>query len=133
MKKTYKKILPYIIVAGSFLLTYLISRLFLSEVYLFEWSTRNSYWYIWLVALLLVMFGQKIVAYAISLGNIVGLVAGHFLDEFIRPIRMAKITPDMSTEQIYILSNHKAAFYWIETVLIFMVIGIVITCVKRKK
>ena len=133
MEKNIKKLLPYFIVGGSFLITYLISYFLLSDVYVFSWAYQNSYWYVWVVALLLVLFKKEIVAYSIAIGNVVGLIGGHILDKIFLPIRMAGITEDMSKGQVYTRSQPQAAFYWMGIVLLFIVAGSILTWVRNKR
>lgn len=128
-----KILIPYLIVGGSFLITYLVSCFIFPDVYLLSWTYENSYLYIWVIALLLLVFKKKIVAYAITLGNIAGLIGGHVLDKIIMPIRMAEITEDMSVGEVYMRSEPNGAFYWMGIVLVFIVVGSVITWVKGRK
>ncbi|MDO5726051.1 MAG: hypothetical protein Q4P29_07140 [Tissierellia bacterium] len=114
-----------------FLILFIISKTLLKDLYLFEWTSRHLYLYIWVLVLAFVLTDNKILAKAIVYGNIAGIIIGQFLGDFIRNQNISKITSDMNAEQIYRMHKHPGFQIWI----IVMIISIVISLIfkKRKK
>lgn len=122
-KKLLVKLLSICLV---FLSTYLISILFLQDVYLFNWTARNNYLYFWLIALIWVVFDKYVVAVSIAVGHIVGLFLGIILDK----IRLDAVYLQYSMAELTESHNNllylKGAYYWFFTVMIFMIVGILL-------
>ena len=108
---------------------YALSRTLLQNVYLFEWTSRNLYLYIWIPALILAVLNKTAVSYAITLGNLAGVVIGQLLGDFIISQNAKLITPETTPDMEYYLTYHQGAFIWIITVLAFTVLGIVLKIV----
>jgi hypothetical protein len=121
-----KKILYSIIQLVPLILLYLLSNSFFKDMYLFEWTARNSYCYIWIIIILLT-FANKII-YAISLGiaNILGIVAGQFVGDWINIQNIQKITPYMGEEEKYHLQSHPGFNIWFYTILSIMILTFII-------
>lgn len=127
------KLIALIVTVAVFGVLYIISQAFLKSVYLFEWASRGLYYYIWVPALLLIAFDKPIISYSITFGNVLGLIVGQLLGDFIRTRNMALITPETPPDQEYFLSYHKGAFIWIITVLICAALGIAVQIITSKR
>lgn len=110
----------------AFLTVYVLSKCFWGDIYLFEWTSRHSYCYLWLIVIALVIFKKYIVAISITSGNIVGIVAGQWIGDAIRENNMKKIVDGMSNGERYYLMLHQGVFIWIITILIFIISGCII-------
>lgn len=109
---------------------YALARTLLQDVYLFEWTSRNLYLYIWIPALILAVLNKTAVSYAITLGNLAGVVIGQLLGDFIISQNAKLITPETTPDREYYLTTHQGAFIWIITVLAFTAVGIALQIVS---
>lgn len=109
---------------------YALSRTLLYDVYLFEWTSRGLYLYIWIPALILAALNKNAVSYAITLGNLAGVVIGQILGDFIILQNAKLITPDTTPDREYLLTSHQGAFIWVITVFVFTAAGIVLQIVS---
>lgn len=107
-----------------------LSRTLLYGVYLFEWTSRELYLYIWIPALILAALNKTAVSYAITLGNLAGVVIGQLLGDLIISQNAKLITPDTPSDIEYYLTTHQGAFIWIITVLAFTAVGIVLQIIS---
>lgn len=113
-------------------LVYAVFSLVASNQYLFGWIIHNNNFYIALGLIsVLVTFINKKVGYAMTLGNICGLLLGHFLGGYMQKMSMLRIKPNMTAQQIYQLSDHRGVFMWVCTILIAIIAAIVIELVLR--
>ena len=114
---------------------YLISMTVLNGVYLFEWTARNLYCYVWVAVAVLIVLDKLYAAYTVTLGNLAGVVIGQLLGDFIASERAKLITPDTSAEMSYILSSHDGATRWAVVLVFFTAAGIAAQIIssKRKK
>ncbi len=95
-------------------------------VYLFEWISRNHYLFLWLFADLLVIFHKPLISYAVSIGNVFGIVVGQFLGDYIIKINSTKLTINSTPEEYYRLTYHYGVFIWILVVIISFFIGLLL-------
>lgn len=109
---------------------YALSRTLLRDVYLFEWTSRGLYYFIWMPALILAVFNKTAVSYAVTVGNLAGVIIGQLLGDLIVSHNEKLITPEMTPDRIYYLSSHQGAVIWIITVLAFTAAGIVLQIVS---
>lgn len=132
-----KNIIPYSITASIFIGIYIISRLFLKELYWFNWTSHSKYLYIWVVALILIHFEKYIISYSITFGNIGGIFLGQFVGDAIKAKNMLKIEPGMDVEQIYHLQHHPGFEIWACSILACLAIGTIFyklkTHIKNEK
>lgn len=121
--------------AAVFGILYLLSMTLLNKVYLFEWTARNLYCYVWAIAAVLIVFDKLIVSYSVTFGNLIGILIGQFLGDFIRSQRMKQITPETTSDVEYLLSYHHGAFIWAITILVCLAAGIAAQIIssRRKK
>lgn len=87
-------------------------------VYLFEWTSRNHYLFLWLFAVLFVIFHKPLIGYAISIGNVFGIAVGQFLGDYIIKINSTKLTINSTPEEYYRFTYHYGVFIWILIVII---------------
>ena len=118
---------------GSFLLLYLISTGFLENVYLFEWTSRNYYLYIWILPILMDLLDHHIRSISISIGNFAGIVIGQIIGDHIVEINKAKISPDMLPGKIEQLRSHPGVWIWLLTVFLFYVAGVLMERAYQKR
>lgn len=68
---------------GSFLILYIVSTRFLGNIYLFDWTSRNHYLYIWIIPVLMDFLDHHIRSISISTGNFIGIIVGQTIGDFI--------------------------------------------------
>ena len=130
MNRIFSQIIKFLIKLISiqliFLSIHLISKMYLQDVYIFEWTSRYDFIFPWLIALIWVIFNKYTVALSMAVGHIVGLFLGLYLDD--RRIAGVLLHYDISelTGAKYELLQPKAAYTWFYTILIFMIIGIIL-------
>ena len=110
--------------AGSFLILYLVSIVFLRDVYLPDWTAQNHYLYLWIAPIILDLLDLHWVSVSISLGNLAGVVFGQLLGDWIVRVNIAKITPEMSPGQAQQLRTHPGFLIWLGVLLLFTAAGI---------
>lgn len=120
----------YLITIIIFAALYLVSKTVLSQLYLFEWTARHHYLYIWILSIILLYCRKSIISFSITFGNLVGILIGQFFGDFIRYKNILKITAAMSSEQKDLLYHHPGVEYWIITIIIFTIIGMLVN--KRR-
>ncbi|MBQ7431945.1 MAG: hypothetical protein IJV50_00525 [Lachnospiraceae bacterium] len=127
MKKIY-----FVITLLIYFGLYAISKIWLRDAYVLEWTARHVYLCTWLVALILIFFDWLRVSFAITLGNLVGIGIGQIIGDWMQSYSMQKITADMSAEMIYRLQLHYGVVLWLFTILVSTITGIVIQLRKHK-
>jgi len=105
---------------------YFASKTVLSKLYLFQWTATHHYLYVWIVSIVLLYYKKLIVSFSITCGNLFGILIGQFFGDYIRYKNILKITAEMSSEQKYSLYHHPGVEYWIITIIIFTIIGILV-------
>jgi len=108
---------------------YFISMVILDRsFYLFRWTADNRYLYIWVMVGFLIIFDKKNIACILTVGNVIGVLLGQFLGDYIQSINMAKITPEMTDEMIWSsgLMSHPGFHIWIFTLFLSLVIALFI-------
>ncbi len=128
-----KKFITYLLVALPFIIIYILSKIYFTEYYLFEWTTRHYYCYIWVLAFVLILFKKELYSFALSISNVLGIVIGQFLGDFLRNQNMLAITSETDNETIYRLSQHKGVMIWIITMMITIAVVYVINYIVRRK
>lgn len=118
---------------STFLVLYVASRTALSDVYLFEWTSRYWYFGIWLMAILLIIVKKQVIAVALTLGNLVGVVAGQVVGDLMLSAAIQKITPDMNAGQAAQLHLHHGVEIWLVTILIFCLTGLLLQLIYQKR
>lgn len=102
----------------SFTLLYVISTAFLSHVYLFEWTARNGYCFLWVPVLVLSLLGRRDAAVLLSAGNWLGVVVGQVLDS-------AGFAADNC-------SGLPIVFSWLATAFGVLAVGLILRAVMRR-
>lgn len=127
LSNTNDKLKQAIIQMLIFILTFVISRKYFADVYVFEWTSRRYYLYIWLGVLILTYLDKKYISYAITLSNVIGLFIGQYLGDYIQSINMAKITNNTDAENVYRLSMHYGVFIWIFCIMLAVLTVIMVS------
>ena len=127
-----KRCLWGIIVLIPFILFALFTKQYLRDYYLFEWMYRNSYAYVWVFAVIggLVLFETGLF---ISLYDIVAIAIAQMIGEKIKTANVAKITENMSAEEVYHLQAHPAFKIWVCLMLLCLIFLITVHCCKKAK
>lgn len=122
-----KKNIPLIIIQFMiFIILYAVSVTVFSNKYLYKWTADHKYLYIWIIILILTIYRQHIIALLLTCGNVIGVLIGQSLGDYIRNENMKKITEIMTAEQVYHLQKHYGFVIWILTLFAFLVIGTII-------
>lgn len=101
---------------GSFLILYIVSTRFLGNIYLFDWTSRNHYLYIWIIPVLMDFLDYHIRSISISTGNFIGIIVGQTIGDFIVEANKSKISPDMLPGKIEQLRSHPGVWIWLLTI-----------------
>lgn len=120
----------YFITITIFAALYLMSKTVFSKLYLFQWTATHHYLYVWIFSMILLYRKKPIVSFSITFGNLFGILIGQFFGDYIRYKNILKITTEMSSEQKYSFYHHPGVEYWIITIIIFTIIGILVN--KRR-
>lgn len=111
---------------------YLLSRTCLREMYLFEWTARNNYLYLWVGSLLLLLCGRELLSLSLTVGNIAGILVGQIVGDWLRARNIAKVTPEMDPAMKAQLYHHPGFELWLATVLVFFCADLLVTVWKKK-
>lgn len=130
-KNLKNKLVTLAVCAALYVALILISEFTpLRRTYLFGWTSDHLYLYTWAVAAVLIVFNCLPAALIISAGNFAGVFLGHFIGIPLEEQVYAKITPDMTPDQVgYILETNYQFPIWFLTVLVCVVLGIRINAV----
>jgi len=120
----------YFITIIIYVALYLLSQTVLSKLYLFQWTATHHYLYVWIFSTVLLYCKKYIVSFSITFGNLFGILIGQFFGDCIKYKNILKITAEMSLEQKYTLYHYPGVEYWIVTIIIFTVVGILVN--KRR-
>ena len=130
-----RKSIYIIITTVSFCALYAVSKLWLHNLYLYEWMTHN--WavplFIWVLVQILILMKRIIPAVLIAVGHIVGTVLGQWIGDELLKRNQALISPDMSSGQIHHLDTHYGFAIWVIILAAFLIAGIIAEAVHRKK
>lgn len=102
----------------------ILSMTLLNSVYIFEWMSRNSYCYTWVLALAMIIFDKTVSAYFVTFGTLIGTVVGQVLGDILEDIAISKVTPDMDYSEIYLKTAHQGVFIWGIILFASIVLGI---------
>lgn len=109
-----------------FLSIHLISKMYLQDTYIFEWTSRNDFIFPWLIALIWVLFNKYAVALSMVVGHIVGLFLALYLDDLrLQYVLLHYNVADLTGANRELLFP-KGAYTWFYTILGFMIIGILL-------
>lgn len=140
MKNIFRKLgdrrIAFFVCIAIYLVLWLVSVEALSDIYTFEWTSRNNYGYTWVAVVIFLIFDKTLPAYFITIGNVVGTIVGEFLGNFIIKQNLSHITSETSEDEIYLMTHtHQGWFIWIVTVLMFFVAGVILSIILniRKK
>lgn len=124
------------IVTAAFAALWLVCLL-LRDIYLFGWALQNGKGLFlilgWGLALLLGAFGLRLLAYFVTLGNVVGVFFGQYFGDFLVARKVAQLPPDPSNSEYYLAHSHPGAFLWVIAALVFLLAGLNLTLWQRHK
>ena len=127
-----KRLKPLIIQLIIFGITYSISFV-LRDRYFFGWLIPNNFAYIWVVMIILTMLGKYLYSYAIAVGNIIGILLGQVLGEYILKLSRAKIATETNVDKIRVLENrYYHVFIWISFIIIVIVLVFINKLISKK-
>ncbi|MGL5259729.1 MAG: hypothetical protein ACRC7V_06415 [Lachnospiraceae bacterium] len=131
--KNRKRIIVALLCFLPFLVLYIISILFLDELYLFKWLANRWYLCLWFVAMILAFLQKHIVAISLTIGGILGAPLGQFLGDAMQIRNIQSITELMTQEEQARLHLHAGVPIWVTSVIIFGIVGIVIEILHNKQ
>lgn len=127
-----KRLKPLIIQLIIFGITYSISFV-LRDRYFFGWLIHNNFAYIWVVMIIFTMFGKYLYSYAIAIGNIIGILLGQVLGEYILKLSRAKIAIETNVDKIRVLENrYYHVFIWLSFIIIVIVLVFINKLISKK-
>ena len=127
-----KRLKPLIIQLIIFGITYSISFV-LRDRYFFGWLIHNNFAYIWVVMIIFTMFGKYLYSYAIAIGNIIGILLGQVLGEYILKLSRAKIATETNVDKIRVLENsYYHVFIWLSFIIIVIVLVFINKLISKK-
>lgn len=127
--KTYSLITTIVI----FFALYFVSKIYLQDMYLFEWTQRHYYLGMWIIAIGLILGNRILISFSISVGNFVGVLLGQYVGDWIKELTMSQIVSGMDPETVYQLQHHPGVEIWLLTIGIFFLIGAITTLIWKRK
>lgn len=128
-----KRLILVLVCFVPFAVLYVITEMFLQDVYLFEWIVDNNFLYLWVLTSLFAVFGKKIIAISVSYLSILVIPIISFIDEYYIALRKSQITADMTNEELYYVSYHSGAYVWIISVIVLIILSSIISFVLKKR
>jgi hypothetical protein len=131
-----KKLKPRLIMVAVelllFAVLYIVTKLWLSDVYLFEWAGRRLFLYVWVVTAIFALTGRKIASIILTVSSIAGLFLWQFVGDAMRAHNISAITADMDAGLQAELRSHKGAYYWMMTLVVAAVAGVAVEVIVAK-
>lgn len=118
-----------------FSLVFLLAATILKEEYLFGWAIHNWTFslVLCLVPLFLILINKRMVSTFMSIGIVGGLFIGNYLGDYLRTLNVAKITPEMSNQEIANLHLNHGFVIWIAIIIGFVIVALIAEFLVRKK
>jgi len=117
----------------AFAVLFIISKLWLGDLYLFGWTAGNYYCYVWVIACLFSFFGKNTIGVSITAGAVLGVFIAEPLGEYIRSVNMSKITEETDAQRQALLSINPGWYIWLLMILAAFFVGILITVIRNLK
>ena len=115
----------------AFVVLFTVSKLWLDDLYLFEWTARKTYCYVWIAACLFSFFGKNIIGISVTAGAVLGVFIAQPIGDYIRTVNITKVTADTDPQLKALLFSNPAWFIWIIIILAALMIGILTTVKKN--
>lgn len=131
MKKVKIRLLMILYQSIPFFILFIVTKLFMNDFYLFEYMARHLYFYVWIIIFLLIYKNKFIIASSLNIGNILSLVIGQFLGDYIKHTNSQKITSTTLPELKYRLQLHHGVEIWLLGMVASLIVGIYLY--KRSK
>ena len=129
MLKRLKPLLIQLIIFG---ITSSISFV-LRDRYFFGWLIHNNFAYIWVVMIIFTMFGKYLYSYAIAIGNIIGILLGQVLGEYILMLSKEKTATETNIDKIRVLENsYYHVYIWLSFIIIVVVLVFINKLISKK-
>ncbi len=112
MRSTKNKILSVLAALAPFAVLFGLTRLFFPDVYPLEWMLRHWYLGIWAIAAAAAWFDAKW-GYVLSFSCTASMVFGQVAGDAIRKHNIAKITPEMTNQEIARMHGHPGLLLWL--------------------
>ncbi len=127
-----KRLILVLVCFVPFAVLYVITEMFLQDVYLFEWIVDNNFLYLWVLTSFFAVFGKKIIVISVSYLSILVIPIISFIDEYYIALRKSQITADMTGEELYYIYYHSGAYVWIISVIVLIILSCIISFVFKK-
>ena len=99
MRNAKGKIAAVLICLAPFAAMFGLTKLFFQDSYLLEWMLRHWYLGIWVIAAIMAWMNAQW-GYALSYSYALAVVFGQVTGEFIRNCNIAKVTAEMTNQEI---------------------------------
>ena len=121
MRNAKGKIAAALICLAPFAAMFGLTKLFFQDNYLLEWMLRHWYLGIWVIAAITGWMNAKW-GYALSYSYALAVVFGQVTGEFIRNRNIAKVTAEMTNQEIVRLHHHPGFQLWMAAFALLMVL-----------
>ena len=121
MRNAKGKIAAVLICLAPFAAMFGLTKLFFQDSYLLEWMLRHWYLGIWVIAAITAWMNAKW-GYALSYSYALAVVFGQVTGEFIRNCNIAKVTAEMTNQEIARLHHHPGFQLWMAAFALLMVL-----------
>lgn len=118
-----------------FSFVFLLAATIFKDEYLFGWAIHNWTFFLilCLVPLFLVLINKRLISTFMSIGIVGGLFIGNYLGDYLRAINIAKITPEISNQEIAKLHLDPGFFIWIAIIIGFAIVSVLAELLTRRK
>ena len=123
MKKLSYSLKEGLILLFFFIISQVLYKYFPKNIYLLKW-TADRYYILFVLLLGLNYFEKFKFSQSLVFGHVIGLILGGIIGQVVYFSNIRKITPDMSAEEVYRLSNNPAVWIYIFIMLILFVCGL---------
>lgn len=128
-----ERLVPAAVTAATFGSLYLLGQTWLKNIYLFEWTARHNYLFLWAAALVLALLGKAILSYSITLGSLVGVLFGQLFGDFLVAQKVAKLSPGASDSAVYQAHYHHGVWIWLCVIFLFFAVGVLISLRQKQE
>ena len=123
MEKIYYSVKQILLLILLFIISQVLYKYFTQVIYLLKW-TADRYYILFLIILGLNYFEKFQISKKLMTGHVFGLVIGEIGGMIIYFSNIKKITPSMSSEEVYILSKNPAVLIYFCILILFLIYGI---------
>jgi|SRR5699024_7314310 len=131
MEKIYYSVKQILLLILLFIISQVLYKYFTQVIYLLKW-TADRYYILFLIILGLNYFDKFDLSKLLLSGHVFGLIIGEIGGRIIYFSNIKKITPGMSSEEVYSLSKNPAVLIYFSIVFLFLLYGFYREKNKRK-